>query len=72
MTDQKNIFTFKDERPQQCPSLEYSTDFLQNKVPLVIDNGMYFLLIYREVFFVIELSQVHLLQASLFELTAIC
>ncbi|CAG2244815.1 ACTR5 [Mytilus edulis] len=41
MTDQKNIFTFKDERPQQCPSLEYSTDFLQNKVPLVIDNGTY-------------------------------
>ncbi|XP_063421405.1 actin-related protein 5-like isoform X1 [Mytilus trossulus] len=41
MTDQKNIFTFKDERPQQCPSLEYSTDFLHNKVPLVIDNGTY-------------------------------
>lgn len=41
MTDLKNIFTFKDERPQQCPVLEYSPDLLQHKIPLVIDNGTY-------------------------------
>jgi hypothetical protein len=39
MTDLNNIFTFKDERPQQCPVLEYSPGLLQNKVPLIIDNG---------------------------------
>lgn len=41
MANSSNIFTFRDERPQLCPVLEYTTDLQKSQVPLVIDNGTY-------------------------------
>ena len=34
-----NIFTFKDERPVPDKLLNYTQDFSDSKVPIIIDNG---------------------------------